>query len=133
MTIASVMLPLGTPALPFFLPDVVSGQVYTLDSFHGKDALLVMFICRHCPYVKHVEEELAKIGKDYQNKKRQFPKKVEDRYGSASMDQYIAPSFPSDPNKAVSALHITPIQLFYVSDPPVCSFPCYVQARRTLK
>lgn len=69
MTIASVMLPLGTPALPFFLPDVVSGQVYTLDSFHGKDALLVMFICRHCPYVKHVEEELAKIGKDYQNKK----------------------------------------------------------------
>ena len=67
--VESVMLPLGTTAPPFFLPDVVSGQVYSLDSFHGKDALLVMFICRHCPYVKHVEQELAKIGKDYQGKK----------------------------------------------------------------
>ena len=69
MAVESVMLPLGTTAPPFFLPDVVSGQVYSLDSFHGKDALLVMFICRHCPYVKHVEQELAKIGKDYQEKK----------------------------------------------------------------
>ena len=69
MAVESVMLPLGTTAPPFFLPDVVSGQVYSLDSFHGKDALLVMFICRHCPYVKHVEQEFAKIGKDYQEKK----------------------------------------------------------------
>jgi peroxiredoxin len=69
MAVESVMLPLGTTAPPFFLPDVVSKQVYSLDSFHGKDALLVMFICRHCPYVKHVEQELAKIGKDYQGKK----------------------------------------------------------------
>ena len=69
MAVESVMLPLGTTAPPFFLPDVVSGQVYSLDSFHGKDALLVMFICRHCPYVKHVEQELAKIGKDYREKK----------------------------------------------------------------
>ena len=69
MAVESVMLPLGTTAPPFFLPEVVSGQVYSLDSFHGKDALLVMFICRHCPYVKHVEQELAKIGKDYQEKK----------------------------------------------------------------
>jgi peroxiredoxin len=69
MAVESVMLPLGTTAPPFFLPDVVSGQVYSLDSFHGKDALLVMFICRHCPYVKHVEQELAKIGKDYEGKK----------------------------------------------------------------
>lgn len=69
MALESVMLPLGTTAPPFFLPEVVSGQVYSLDSFHGKDALLVMFICRHCPYVKHVEQELAKIGKDYQEKK----------------------------------------------------------------
>ena len=69
MAVESVMLPLGTTAPPFVLPDVVSGQVYSLDSFHGKDALLVMFICRHCPYVKHVEQELAKIGKDYREKK----------------------------------------------------------------
>ena len=69
MAMESVMLPLGTTAPSFILPDVTTGKMYSLDSFHGKDALLVMFICRHCPYVKHVEQEIAKIGKDYQDKK----------------------------------------------------------------
>ena len=69
MAVETAMLPLGTTAPSFILPDVVSGKMYSLDSFHGKDALLVMFICRHCPYVKHVEQEIAKIGKDYQDKK----------------------------------------------------------------
>jgi peroxiredoxin len=65
MAVASVMLPLGTPAPPFALRDVVSGQVYSLDSFTGKAALLVMFLCRHCPYVQHVQHEIAKLGQDY--------------------------------------------------------------------
>jgi peroxiredoxin len=65
MAMASVMLPLGTPAPPFALRDVVSGQIVSLDSFTGKPALLVMFICRHCPYVQHVEQALAKLGEDY--------------------------------------------------------------------
>jgi peroxiredoxin len=65
MAMTSVMLPLGTVAPPFSLRDVVSGQVYSLDSFTDKTALLVMFICRHCPYVAHVEQEIAKIGRDY--------------------------------------------------------------------
>src|SRR5215510_15571749 len=65
MAIASVMLPLGTPAPAFALRDVVSSQIYSLDSFIGKTALLVMFICRHCPYVAHVEHEIAKIGRNY--------------------------------------------------------------------
>ena len=67
MAIASIMLPLGTLAPPFSLGDVVSGRIYSLDSFSGKTALLVMFICRHCPYVVHVEQELAKIGRDYRD------------------------------------------------------------------
>jgi peroxiredoxin len=67
MAISSVMLPLGTIAPPFSLRDVVRGQTYSLDSFAGKTALLVMFICRHCPYVEHVEEELARIGHDYRD------------------------------------------------------------------
>ena len=62
---AFVMLPLGTPAPPFSLRDVVSGNLYSLNSFAGKTALLVMFICRHCPYVVHVEHGIAKIGRDY--------------------------------------------------------------------
>ncbi|NER29303.1 MAG: thioredoxin family protein [Symploca sp. SIO1C4] len=64
---ASTMLPLGTKAPEFQLPDVVSGKTIALDSFAGKPGLLVMFICRHCPFVKHVQQELAQIGKDYNN------------------------------------------------------------------
>lgn len=67
MAMPSFMLPLGTPAPAFALRDVVSGEVYTLDSFKGEKALLVMFICRHCPYVVHVQDELARIGEAYRN------------------------------------------------------------------
>ena len=67
MAMESVMLPLGTPAPAFELREVVSGQTYSLSSFSDKTALLIMFICRHCPYVVHVEQELAKIGRDYLN------------------------------------------------------------------
>jgi peroxiredoxin len=63
----STMLKLGTPAPDFSLPDVVSGKSISLATFANKELLLVMFICQHCPFVKHVKEELAKIGKDYQN------------------------------------------------------------------
>jgi peroxiredoxin len=59
------MLPLGTKAPAFSLPNVVSGETVSLDSFAGKKALLVMFICRHCPYVIHMQEELARLGVDY--------------------------------------------------------------------
>jgi peroxiredoxin len=59
------MLALGTAAPAFDLPDVASGKRFSLESFAGKRALLVMFISRHCPYVQHVKEELARIGKDY--------------------------------------------------------------------
>ena len=66
--VESTMLPLGTAAPAFTLTDVVSGQTVTLGSFVDPRALLVMFICRHCPFVKHVEKELARIGHDYGSK-----------------------------------------------------------------
>jgi thiol-disulfide isomerase/thioredoxin len=59
------MIALATQAPDFALPDVVSGQTIRLATFAGKKALLVMFICPHCPYVKHVKAELARLGKDY--------------------------------------------------------------------
>lgn len=62
---ASTMLPLGTPAPNFSLPDVVNGRTISRDQFVGMRGLLVMFLCAHCPYVKHVEEELAKLGHEY--------------------------------------------------------------------
>jgi len=62
------MKELGTKAPDFHLPDVVSGQIISPAIFASKRALLVMFICRHCPYVEHVKEELARIGNDYGEK-----------------------------------------------------------------
>jgi peroxiredoxin len=64
---ASTMLPLGTVAPDFHLPNVVSGETISLTSFADKKALLVMFISVHCPFVKHVQTELALLGKDYQD------------------------------------------------------------------
>lgn len=64
---ASTMLPLGTKAPTFQLPDVVSGQTISLDRFADRKALLIMFICQHCPFVKHVQTELAQLGQDYVN------------------------------------------------------------------
>jgi peroxiredoxin len=65
---ASNMMELGGKAPDFQLPDVVSGKTIGLETFSGQKALLVMFICRHCPYVKHVEQELARMGRDYSEK-----------------------------------------------------------------
>jgi peroxiredoxin len=63
--VSSTMLELGTPAPAFAVPDVVSGDTITLDTFADKPALVIMFICQHCPFVKHVQDELARIGHDY--------------------------------------------------------------------
>src|ERR1051325_9394873 len=60
----STMLALGTPAPDFKLPDT-NGKTVLLSDFRGKP-LLVMFICNHCPFVKHIRTELAKLGRDYQ-------------------------------------------------------------------
>jgi peroxiredoxin len=64
----STMVALGTPAPPFQLPEPATGRIIALDNFHAAPALLVMFICNHCPFVKHVRDELAGLGRDYQKK-----------------------------------------------------------------
>jgi peroxiredoxin len=64
----SVMLALGTSAPEFSLPDVVSGKTVDSQSAGGPKGLLVMFICRHCPFVKHLEKGLAQLGRDYDGK-----------------------------------------------------------------
>ena len=62
------MLKLGTAAPDFALADVVTGKIVHRDDFQSSGALLVMFICAHCPYVKHIEKGLAALGKDYAGK-----------------------------------------------------------------
>lgn len=64
----STMVALGTLAPHFALPDVRTGETVRLEDFAGRRALLVMFICRHCPFVVHVQGELANVGRDYQGR-----------------------------------------------------------------
>ncbi|HIQ21164.1 MAG TPA: thioredoxin family protein [Planctomycetes bacterium] len=64
---ASTMLPLGTPAPDFALPDT-QGRTVRVADFADTPALLVIFMCNHCPYVKHVAPELARLAKEYQQR-----------------------------------------------------------------
>src|ERR1700743_3217842 len=65
---ASNIRPLDTLAPDFALTDVVTGKTVRRQDFKASDALLVLFICAHCPFVKHIEKELAQFGKDYAGK-----------------------------------------------------------------
>jgi len=67
--VTSTMVELGTRAPMFSLPDVTTGETVTLaDLRRSARGMLVMFLCNHCPFVKHVRDELAKIGREYQPK-----------------------------------------------------------------
>lgn len=64
----SNILPIGTPAPSFSLPDTVSGRVLNFDEIAGERATVVMFICNHCPYVIHVNAEIVRLVADYRQK-----------------------------------------------------------------
>ena len=64
----STMVTLGTKAPDFLLPDTVSEKQLSLNEIKGETATMIMFICNHCPFVKHVNEELVRLGNDYKNK-----------------------------------------------------------------
>lgn len=64
----STMLSLGTKAPEFSLKDVVTGKEVSNETFDGKKLMLVIFMCKHCPYVVHIQSELAKLSADYESK-----------------------------------------------------------------
>ena len=110
----STMLALGTKAPDFSLPDVVTGKTISLATFTGKNALLVMFICRHCPYVQHVKEELARLGKDYAKKD----------LGIVAISANDAANYPDD----------APDQLKAMAETEEFVFPfCYDESQETAK
>ncbi|NCJ05954.1 redoxin domain-containing protein [Synechococcales cyanobacterium C] len=92
----STMLALGTSAPDFRLPDVVSGQEISLATFADQAALLVMFICRHCPFVKHVQNELAQLGHDYQTQP----------LGIVAISANDAEKYPDDAPESLKAMAI---------------------------
>lgn len=89
----STMLPLGTTAPDFSLPDA-HGKTVTLRDFEKSQALLVMFICNHCPFVKHVQNELAKLGRDYEK----------DRLGIVAINANDIVAYPQDGPAPMAAL-----------------------------
>ncbi|MBV9304430.1 MAG: thioredoxin family protein [Acidobacteriaceae bacterium] len=90
----STMLPLETAAPPFELPDVVSGKKISLEDFRDKKALLIMFICRHCPFVAHVQNELSRLGKDYAGKS----------LGIVAISSNDADTYPDDAPESLAAM-----------------------------
>jgi peroxiredoxin len=68
LTESTMMLSLGTAAPDFMLREVVGGNTVRRDDFRVNKGLLVMFICTHCPYVKHLEKGIAALGQDYAGK-----------------------------------------------------------------
>lgn len=63
VAVNSTMLPLGTAAPDFALPDP-HGRIHALDDFAGAPALVVVFMCNHCPYVKHIGDQLAEVTRE---------------------------------------------------------------------
>ena len=86
------MVALGTAAPDFALPDVATGRTVRLADFDEKKALLVMFICRHCPFVVHVQDELAHIGRDFQY----------DNIGIVAISSNDAAAYPDDAPKSLA-------------------------------
>jgi peroxiredoxin len=87
------MLPLGTPAPEFALPEVSTGAIIRTRELAPGQPLLVMFLCRHCPYVVHVQAELARLGRDYQG-----------RLGMVAVSANDAVAYPEDAPASLRAM-----------------------------
>lgn len=110
----STMLPLGTKAPDFSLPDVVSGKTLSLASFKDQKVLVVMFICQHCPFVQHIKDALTQLGRDYQKKP----------IGMIAISSNDAEKFPDD----------APEQLKAMAQQQGFTFPfCYDATQETAK
>lgn len=90
----STMLELGTSVPDFQLPDVVSGKMIDPGQFSDRKGLLVMFICRHCPYVVHVQSELARVGNE----------SAEKSLGVVAISSNDAANYPDDAPKQLKAM-----------------------------
>lgn len=103
---SSTMLPLGVTAPDFQLPDT-NGEIISLADVRDKSGLLVLFICNHCPYVKHVRGELARIGRDYKTKP----------VGIVALNANDANNYPEDgPEKMKQEVHAADYQFPYLFD-----------------
>lgn len=108
----STMLSLGTVAPEFMLPDTVSGKEIDLAAVQSDNATVIMFICNHCPYVKHVNKELVRLANDYAPKGVAF-------VAISSNDVEAYPADSPERMKDVAAEHGYPFPYLYDEDQSV--------------
>lgn len=124
----SNMLPLGTKAPDFLLTDTVSGNILSLQQTKGKQATLIMFICNHCPFVKHVNAEIAKLAKYYlekgvnciaisSNDVENYPDDAPDKMANNAREQgFIFPYLYDDTQEIAKAYDAACTPDFYLFD-----------------
>lgn len=124
---ASTMLPLGSPAPEFSLPNV-DGQTVSLSDFKGKAGLLVVFMCNHCPFVIHIRPHLAEFAKEYSAKglgivgissndvteyPQDGPEKMKEEHASAG---YVFPYLHDETQSVAKAYHAACTPDFFLFD-----------------
>ena len=103
----STMVSLGTQAPPFALLNPATGKALSLDDVKGDKGVLVMFICNHCPFVKHIADELAQIGHDY----------ISQGLGVVAINSNDVENYPSDsPEKMVEETKLRGYSFPYLYD-----------------
>ncbi|AKS43279.1 thioredoxin family protein [Wenzhouxiangella marina] len=109
----SSMLALGTIAPDFSLPEPLTGRTVSLEDIAGPRATLVMFICNHCPFVKHLLDELIQLGEDYRdqpigivaissNDPTGYPQDRPERMAALARDRGLAFPYLHDPSQQVA-------------------------------
>jgi peroxiredoxin len=126
-TVSTMQLPLGAQAPAFALPDP-SGKLLTLADFEDAPALLVVFMCNHCPYVKHVAQELANLAREYQargvatvginsNDYREFPDDTPEKMAEEVQRRgYTFPYLVDEAQEVAKAYRAACTPDFYVFD-----------------
>jgi len=104
---ASTMLSLGTQAPVFSLPDPVTNRMVSLSDFNDVPVLLVMFICNHCPFVKHVADELTRLTDEYRGR----------GVAAVAINSNDADNYPDDaPDKMVAEVKARGYRFPYLYD-----------------
>ncbi len=124
----SNMIPLGTPMPAFSLPDAVSGNIFSSDILKNSKASVIMFICNHCPFVKHVNDGIVKLASDYipkgikfvaisSNDAIQFPEDAPDKMkATALMLKYPFPYLYDESQQTAKDFHAACTPDFFVFD-----------------
>jgi peroxiredoxin len=125
---SSTMIPLGTKAPDFQLPDTISDKTISLKDLPSAHATVIMFLCNHCPYVKHIQSELVEIANKFQKKgvnfiaissndARAYPADAPEKMKlEAQANHYSFPYLYDESQEVAKAYHAACTPDFYIFD-----------------